>query len=242
MEHPIYTVGLGGNPEFAQPTLRFGYTTMATPSAVSTQFDLRSRRADAAQGDPGARRLRPRAATSSTASGPRPPTAPRCRSRSWCPRAAPRDGSTPFLLYGYGSYETSIDPYFTISRLSLLDRGMGFAIAHVRGGGEMGRRWYDDGKLLNKRNTFTDFVACARHLADDRLDLRGPAGRRGRQRRRPAHGRGREPGARGVRRDRRRRAVRRPADHDPRPVAAADGHRVGGVGQPAATTPRSTPT
>src|SRR3712207_1070234 len=72
----------------------------------------------------------------------------------------------PFLLYGYGAYETSIDPYFTISRLSLLDRGVGFAIAHVRGGGELGRRWYDGGKLLRKRNTFTDFVACARHLAE----------------------------------------------------------------------------
>ena len=65
------------------------------------------------------------------------------------------------LLYGYGSYETSIDPWFSIPRLSLLDRGMVFAIAHVRGGGEMGRRWYDDGKMLAKRNTFTDFVACA---------------------------------------------------------------------------------
>jgi oligopeptidase B len=71
----------------------------------------------------------------------------------------------PMLLYGYGSYEASMDPFFTISRLSLLDRGVGFAIAHVRGGGEMGRRWYEEGKLLAKRNTFTDFVACARHLA-----------------------------------------------------------------------------
>jgi oligopeptidase B len=82
------------------------------------------------------------------------------------PKDAPRDGSTPLLLYGYGAYETSIDPYFTISRLSLLDRGMGFAIAHVRGGGELGRHWYDQGKMLSKRNTFTDFVACARHLAE----------------------------------------------------------------------------
>jgi oligopeptidase B len=71
----------------------------------------------------------------------------------------------PMLLYGYGSYESSTDPFFTISRLSLLDRGVGFAIAHVRGGGEMGRHWYDEGKMLAKRNTFTDFVACARHLA-----------------------------------------------------------------------------
>ena len=72
----------------------------------------------------------------------------------------------PVLLYGYGAYETSIDPYFSVARLSLLDRGVVFAIAHVRGGGEMGRHWYDDGKLDRKRNTFTDFVAAARHLAD----------------------------------------------------------------------------
>jgi oligopeptidase B len=70
----------------------------------------------------------------------------------------------PLLLYGYGAYEYSIDPYFSVARLSLLDRGVVFAVAHVRGGGEMGRAWYDDGKLAAKRNTFTDFVACGRHL------------------------------------------------------------------------------
>ncbi len=76
------------------------------------------------------------------------------------------DGPIPTLLYGYGAYETSIDPYFSVARLSLLDRGAAFAIAHVRGGGEMGRRWYDDGKLLTKQHTFSDFIACARHLVD----------------------------------------------------------------------------
>jgi oligopeptidase B len=70
----------------------------------------------------------------------------------------------PLLLYGYGAYEMSIDPYFSVPRLSLLDRGVVFAVAHVRGGGEMGRAWYDEGKLAAKRNTFTDFVACGRHL------------------------------------------------------------------------------
>ena len=105
------------------------------------------------------------ATTSSTASGRPPPTAPGSRSR-WCAaRGLPGDGSSPFLLYGYGSYEISMDPSFSISRLSLLDRGFGYAIAHIRGGGEMGRRWYEDGKLLHKKNTFTDFVACAEHLA-----------------------------------------------------------------------------
>ncbi len=94
-------------------------------------------------------------------------------------RDVPLDGSAPCLLYGYGSYETSINPFFAMSRLSLLDRGFVYAIAHVRGGGELGRPWYDDGKLLHKRNTFTDFVASAEHLvaagytSPDRLGIEG---------------------------------------------------------------------
>ena len=82
-------------------------------------------------------------------------------------RDTPRDGTAPALLYGYGSYEVSLDPGFSIPRLSLLDRGFVFAIAHVRGGGELGRFWYDNGKLLHKKNTFTDFVACARALVTE---------------------------------------------------------------------------
>ena len=76
----------------------------------------------------------------------------------------PVDGPRPLLLYGYGCYESSVDPTFSIVRLGLLDRGFVFAIAHVRGGGELGRRWYEHGKLRHKRNTFTDFIACAEHL------------------------------------------------------------------------------
>jgi oligopeptidase B len=83
-------------------------------------------------------------------------------------RDTPLDGSAPALLYGYGSYETSTDPSFRSSRLSLLDRGFVFAIAHVRGGGEMGRTWYEHGRLEYKANTFTDFVACADHLIAER--------------------------------------------------------------------------
>lgn len=75
-----------------------------------------------------------------------------------------RNGENPLLLFGYGSYGYSMDPYFSSSRLSLLDRGFIFAIAHIRGGAEMGRRWYEEGKLLNKKNTFTDFIACAEYL------------------------------------------------------------------------------
>ncbi|MFQ6007695.1 MAG: S9 family peptidase [Candidatus Zixiibacteriota bacterium] len=75
-----------------------------------------------------------------------------------------RNGKNPLLLYGYGAYGASMEPYFSSNRLSLLDRGFIYAIAHIRGGGEMGRYWYDQGKLLNKKNTFTDFIACAEHL------------------------------------------------------------------------------
>lgn len=74
------------------------------------------------------------------------------------------DGTDPLLLYGYGSYEACIEPDFRTTRLSLIDRGFVYAIAHIRGGGEMGRKWYEDGKLLKKRNTFTDFIACAEYL------------------------------------------------------------------------------
>ncbi|XP_074274160.1 uncharacterized protein LOC141597996 [Silene latifolia] len=78
------------------------------------------------------------------------------------------DGSDPLLLYGYGSYQISIDPTFNTSRLSLLDRGIIFAIAHIRGGGEMGRKWYEDGKFLKKMNTFTDFICCAEYLIENK--------------------------------------------------------------------------
>ncbi|QJC21154.1 S9 family peptidase [Arcanobacterium buesumense] len=80
-----------------------------------------------------------------------------------------QDGTHPGIIYGYGSYEISIDPWFSPTLLSALDRGVVYAVAHVRGGGEMGRAWYDNGKMLTKRNTFTDFVTCARWLVDNGL-------------------------------------------------------------------------
>jgi oligopeptidase B len=78
------------------------------------------------------------------------------------------DGSNPLLLYAYGSYGVTIDPYFSSTRLSLLDRGFIYAIAHIRGGEDLGRNWYEDGKLLQKRNTFTDFIDCSRFLIENR--------------------------------------------------------------------------
>jgi oligopeptidase B len=75
-----------------------------------------------------------------------------------------KNGSNPVLQYAYGSYGYTIEPYFSTSRLSLLDRGFIFALAHIRGGQYMGRQWYEDGKMLKKMNTFTDFVDCSKHL------------------------------------------------------------------------------
>jgi oligopeptidase B len=79
-----------------------------------------------------------------------------------------RDGSAPLLLYGYGSYGISIDAAFASDRLSLLDRGFVYAIAHIRGGGDMGKPWHEDGRMLKKKNTFTDFIACAERLAAEK--------------------------------------------------------------------------
>ena len=166
-DQEVRTVGAGGNPEFGQPRVRLGYVTLAEPSAVY-DFDVASRELTLLRRTP----VLP--GPDGTPFDPARYT----QAREWAvaedgtrvpisivaPADAPRDGSMPMVLYGYGSYEASMDPSFSISRLSLLDRGIGFAIAHVRGGGEMGRHWYDDGKLLRKKNTFTDFVACARHL------------------------------------------------------------------------------
>jgi oligopeptidase B len=160
----LYTIGSGGNPAFDQPTIRLGYTTMRTPSSVydydvaTRSLQLRKQQPVLGGYDPDLYEEHRLWATADD--GERVPISLVVRKDA---RAA---GPVPVHLYGYGSYEHSIDPGFSIARLSVLDRGAAFAIAHVRGGGEMGRRWYDDGKLLRKRNTFTDFVACARHLVE----------------------------------------------------------------------------
>src|SRR4029453_3813418 len=83
-------------------------------------------------------------------------------------RDVERDGSAPMILTGYGAYGYPFPVGFSSNRVSLLDRGFVFAIAHVRGGGEMGKAWHDDGRMMRKRNTFTDFIACAEHLVTER--------------------------------------------------------------------------
>lgn len=158
----LTAAGMGGNPNWSAPKLRIGATSFITPARI---YDL-----DLATGERTLLREQP------VLGGYRPEDY--VERRDW---AVASDGAripisiihraglqfpAPALLYGYGAYESCEDPRFSIARLSLLDRGMVFAIAHVRGGGELGRPWYEHGKLLEKTNTFTDFIAAARHLVD----------------------------------------------------------------------------
>ncbi|WP_433299824.1 S9 family peptidase [Actinoplanes sp. CA-030573] len=159
---PLYSVGLTGNAEYDTGTVRISYTSMVTPESVydvdlvTRQMTLRKQKPVLGGYDPADyEQFREWARAGD---GTKVPISIVAR------KGVQRDGTAPALLYGYGSYEHSIDPYFSIARLSLLDRGVVFAIAHIRGGGEMGRRWYEDGKMLSKKNTFTDFVACAEAL------------------------------------------------------------------------------
>ena len=164
---PIYQVAPGGNHEYAAVEFRLGYASMVTPDSVydcdTMTGELTLLRQRPVLQLPGGREYDP-ADYEQYREWATAPDGTRIPMSVVCPKGTPRDGSAPLVLYGYGSYEISVDPSFSISRLSLLDRGFVYVIAHIRGGGEMGRRWYDDGKMLHKINTFTDYVACARHL------------------------------------------------------------------------------
>ncbi len=171
-----HEVELDANPEWLATTVRFSYQSLTTPPTVYEE-DVRS----------GARELLKQTPV------PGVDLARYTAGREWAialdgtrvpvdvVRAIDRtpDGTAPCVVYGYGSYEISMPPWFSVSRLSLLDRGWTWALVHPRGGGELGRRWYLDGKLLAKRNTFTDTIACVEHLvasgwaAPGRVAIRG---------------------------------------------------------------------
>ena len=165
-----HDVDLESNPEWTTTSVRFAYQSMLTPPTVAE--------------------FRPTDGTTTVLKRVGTPNVDLSQYRSFREWAAaddgtlvpvdvvvrrdtPADGTAPGVLYAYGSYEVSIAPRFSVARFSMLDRGWVWAIAHPRGGGEMGRRWYLEGRLLAKRNTFTDTIACARHL-----ESRGLVGRR----------------------------------------------------------------
>lgn len=161
-----YTAFPGSSPNYDSPVMRFFYTSLTAPfSAVD--YDMRTHRRAIVKQQPvrGGYDVADYVTERLWATAPdgvRVPMSLVYRN------GLQLDGSNPALLYGYGAYELSIDPMFDPARLSLLDRGFVYAIAHIRGGGEMGREWYEDGKYLRKRNSFTDFVACAEHLVKHR--------------------------------------------------------------------------
>ncbi len=163
-DEPIYSVSSGNTPDYTSPTLQLVFESMVTPSTVydydvgTQQLDLLKRQQ--VRGGYDLNQLVQRREWAVAQDGTRVPISLVHKV------GVESDGTAPGLLYGYGAYEHSYDPYFSVARLSLLDRGFVYAIAHVRGGGEMGRRWYEAGKLARKTNTFTDFVSCAAHLVD----------------------------------------------------------------------------
>jgi oligopeptidase B len=165
------TVWGEANPEYDSTVLRYGYTSLATPKSVYdldlVDDDLILLKRQPVLGDFDPSRYRTARKWADAPDGTRVPISLVYRPDLVAdPGTTPTDGGAPCLLYGYGSYEISMDPTFSTLRLSLLDRGFVFAIAHVRGGGELGRHWYEEGKMAAKPNSFSDFVACARHLVD----------------------------------------------------------------------------
>lgn len=172
-DEPIGTMGVGANPEFAQPALRLTYVSFVTPSTL-LQLDTRTGERTVLKqqevlGGIDLSTYRQALVWATAEDGEKIPVSLAWNEKTvpqgWAPGTdEPGTTSAPMVLYGYGSYESSTDPYFSVTRLSLLERGVVWAVAHVRGGGEMGRHWYDNGKMLNKKNTFTDFIAVAKHL------------------------------------------------------------------------------
>jgi len=179
---PVYTFWLTNwneteqNPEYDTPILRFTYSSLVTPDSVidyglaDGSWTVRKR-----QEVPGydATQYISERLLAPTSDGVQVPISIVYK------RGLQKDGRAPLFLYAYGSYGATVEPQFNTNRLSLLERGVTFAIAHIRGGSELGRAWYENGKLQHKKNTFTDFIACAEHLiaqgytAADKLAIMG---------------------------------------------------------------------
>jgi oligopeptidase B len=160
-----YSASIGNNPEFETDWLRYDYSSLTTPRST---FDYnlatgekKLLKQQEVLGDFKPENYQTGRLYATAGDGVRVPISLVHR------RGLQKNGANPLLLYGYGAYGASTDPAFNSSVLSLLDRGFVYALAHIRGGQEMGRAWYEDGKLLKKKNTFTDFIACAEHLVSE---------------------------------------------------------------------------
>jgi len=162
---PAYEVSEDANPEFNTDTLRFSYTSLVTPKSIfDYNLDTQSRELKKETPVLGGYDRSQYVSQRLQATAPDGTSIPLSIVYK---QGIKRNGANPLLLTGYGSYGYSYPVTFSSNRLSLLDRGVIMAIAHIRGGSEMGRKWYEDGKLLRKQNTFTDFIACAQHLIQE---------------------------------------------------------------------------
>jgi oligopeptidase B len=174
---PVYTAGVGDNAEYGTKLLRFGYTSLITPSSVfdynmeTHERELKKQQEVLGGYDPSQYQSERLFATASD--GVKVPISLVYK------KGLVKNGKAPMLLYGYGAYGISMDPGFASDRLTLLDRGFVYAIAHIRGGADLGKPWHEDGRILKKVNTFTDFIASAEFLiaqkftSSDRLVIQG---------------------------------------------------------------------
>jgi oligopeptidase B len=162
-----YSAYIAHNPEFDTDVLRYEYTSMTTPRSVF-DYNMNTKektllKQQEVLGDFDSNNYHAERLYATARDGTKVPISLVYR------KGLEKNGNNPLLLYGYGSYGASMNASFSSVRLSLLDRGFVFAIAHIRGGQEMGRYWYEEGKLLNKKNTFTDFIDCAEHLIAEKF-------------------------------------------------------------------------
>ncbi|AFM02599.1 protease II [Bernardetia litoralis DSM 6794] len=164
-EDPAYMAYTSQNVEFDTKNLRFGYTSMTTPNSVY-DYDMQTKektlkKQQEVVGGYEVTNFVSERIYATAKDGTKIPISLVYK------KGTQKDGKNPLVVYGYGSYGASMDAYFSVSRLSLLERGFVYAIVHIRGGEEMGRQWYEDGKLLKKKNTFEDFIACTEFLQSE---------------------------------------------------------------------------
>ncbi len=164
---PAYLANVGANPEYNTTSLRYNYTSLTTPQSVydynmTTKQKKLMKQQEVLGGYNPSDYVTERLYATAT-DGTKIPVSIVYK------KGYKKDGSSPLLLYGYGSYGASMDATFTSTRLSLLNRGFAYAIAHIRGGQEMGRQWYENGKMMNKKNTFTDFIDCGKFLIQQKF-------------------------------------------------------------------------
>ncbi|OBQ54248.1 S9 family peptidase [Tamlana sp. s12] len=166
-ESETYTTYIGNNPDFESPILRYSYNSLTSPSSV-IDYNFKTKESDIKKeqevlgGKFNKENYESKRIWATARDGVKVPMSLVYK------KGVKFDGSAPLLQYAYGSYGSTIDPSFSTVRLSLLDRGFIYAIAHIRGGEYLGREWYENGKLLTKMNTFTDYIDCSKYLIDQK--------------------------------------------------------------------------